>query len=134
MILVDTSVLLDVLGNDAIWADWSQSALESAAATDNLAINDIVYAELSSQFATIEKLDAAIATIGLTHAALPRAALFLAAKAFLLYRSRRGARTGVLSDFFIGAHAAVEGCRLVTRDTRHVSSYFPDVSLIAPRT
>ncbi|HWE05519.1 MAG TPA: PIN domain-containing protein, partial [Rhizomicrobium sp.] len=103
MILVDTSVALDVL-TDSTWADWSQSALERAAAEEDLAINDVIYSELSTRYETIEKLNSAVAGLGLHHAAIPRPALFLAGKAFLRYRERGGMRTGVLSDFFIGAH------------------------------
>ena len=131
MILVDTSVLLDVL-NDSVWADWSQSALERAAADDDLAINQVIYAELSTRYETVEALDSAVGGLGLQHAAIPRTALFLAGKAFLRYRQQRGARTDVLSDFFIGAHAAVADCPLITCDTRRIAHYFPRVTLIAP--
>lgn len=132
MILVDTSVLLDVLQNDARWADWSEAALESAAARDALAINDIVYAELSTRYDGIERLDSALAAMNLVQAHIPRPALFLAGKAYLRYRRRGGTNTGVLSDFFVGAHAAVAGAALLTRDTGRVRSHFPTVSLISP--
>jgi hypothetical protein len=132
VILVDTSVLLDVLQDDPEWAEWSQTALEDAAARDRLAINDIVYAELSTRYARFEALDAALAAMALSHPAIPRPALFLAGKAFLRYRARGGTRTGVLADFFVGAHAAVEGAALVTRDTARIRTYFPSVHLIAP--
>ena len=132
MILVDTSVLLDVLTDDPVWADWSQSALEHASAKGDLGINDIVFSELSMRFETVEALDSAVAPMGLRHSPIPRAALFLAGKAFLRYRQQRGTRTGVLSDFFIGAHAAVADCPLITRDTRRIAHYFPGVALIAP--
>jgi predicted nucleic acid-binding protein len=133
VILVDTSVLLDIFAEDATWADWSLAALEQAAARDDLVINDVIYAELSTRYATIEALDAAIAGMVLRHASLPRKSLFLAGKAFRLCRERRGAKTGVLADFFIGAHAACEGWPLLTRDTRRIASYFPTVQLIAPK-
>lgn len=132
MILVDTSVLLDVLKGDPHWADWSQTALEAAASRDELVINDIVYAELSTRYVRIEALDAAVAAMALKHSAIPRPALFLAGKAFLRYRKRGGTRTGVLPDFFIGAHAAVERAVLLTRDAEKVRTYFPSVALIAP--
>ncbi len=132
MILVDTSVLLDVLQDDPEWAEWSQAALETASANDTLAINDIVYAELSTRYRRLEDLDAVVASMRLAHAPMPRAALFLAGKAFLRYRTQGGTRTGVLSDFFIGAQAAVEDVSLLTRDTRRVRAYFPTVALIAP--
>jgi predicted nucleic acid-binding protein len=132
MILVDTSVLLDVLAGDVVWADRSQAALKSASATDDLTINDIIYAELTTYFDSFEALDRVIDTMELRHAVIPRAALFLAGKAFLQDRSRRGTRTGVLSDFFVGAHAAAEDWPLLTRDTRRIASYFPSVQLITP--
>jgi hypothetical protein len=111
---------------------WSLRALEEAASRDELVINDIVYAELSTRYARIEVLDAALTTMSLKHSAIPRAALFLAGKAFLRYRKRGGTRTGVLSDFFIGAHAAVERATLLTRDVEKMRTYFPAVDLIAP--
>lgn len=132
MILVDTSVLLDVLKDEQEWADRSEAALVAASAIGGIAIDDIVYAELSTRYRRIEDLDAAIGAMGLTHAPIPRAALFLAGKAFLRYRKLGGTRTGVLSDFFIGAHAAVEGWPLLTRDDGRVKAYFPTVELIAP--
>ena len=132
MILVDTSVLLDVLKGDPHWLGWSRSALEAAASREELVINDIVYAELSTRYTRIEALDEAIGAMALKHSAIPRDALFLAGKAFLRYRKRGGTRTGVLSDFFIGAHAAVERSQLLTRDIERVRTYFPTVDLIAP--
>jgi len=132
MIVVDTSVLLDVLKNDPVWADSSQQALDRAVARDELVINDIVYAELSSRFSAIEDLDRTIAAMPVRHAPMPRAALFLAGKAFLRYRQSGGAKTGVLPDFFVGAHAAVERAPLLTRDTARVRTYFPTIKLITP--
>jgi predicted nucleic acid-binding protein len=132
MILVDTSVLLDVLKIDPVWADRSQQALDRAAASDELAINDVVYAELSSRFPTIEDLDQTVAAMPVRHASLPRAALFLAGKAFVKYRQSGGTKSGVLPDFFVGAHAAIENATLLTRDTARIRAYFPTVSLITP--
>lgn len=132
MILVDTSVLLDVLTADAQWGARSEIALRHASQTDELAINDIVYAELSARYGRIEKLDSTIAAMELRHEPIPRAALFLAGKAFITYRGKGGTKTGVLSDFFIGAHAAVAGYALLTRDFSRVRSYFPTVRLIGP--
>ena len=132
MILVDTRVLLDVLTADVQWGARSESALLNAAQTDELAINDIVYAELSVRYDRIEKLNSAIATMQLRHEPMPRSALFLAGKAFLKYRTQGGTKTGVLSDFFIGACAAVADVPLLTRDPSRVRSYFPTVRLMAP--
>lgn len=132
MILVDTNVLLDVAGNDPVWADWSQDQLERLALTDSLVINPLVYAEFAMGFARIEEVEAVLAAIALPLVPLPREALFLAGKAFLAYRRRGGSRTGVLPDFMIGAHAAVEGWSLLTRDVARYRSYFPAVRLITP--
>jgi predicted nucleic acid-binding protein len=130
--LVDTNVLLDLFTNDAVWADWSIRQLDSAAVSGGLAINDVVYAELSVRFAAIETLDAALDEAGVIMEPMPRPALFLAGKAFQHYRAAGGARTGVLPDFFIGAHAAVSGAALLTRDAQRYRTYFPRLALLTP--
>lgn len=132
MILVDTNVLFDVLTNDAEWADWSQRHLEIYALEDQLIINPVIYAELSSRFEHIDALESALITANIEVVEVPRTALFLAGKAYRLYRERRGIKTSVLPDFFIGAHAAVAAIPLLTRDTTRYRSYFPTVELIAP--
>ena len=132
MILVDTNVLVDVVTDDPLWAEWSQRQLTLAAARDDLAINDVVYAELSVRYATIEELDAMIREASLVSAVVPRLALFLAGKAFQRYRSAGGIRTGVLPDFFIGAHAVISDSMLITRDAARYRTYFPGIMLIAP--
>lgn len=132
MTLIDTNVLLDLVTNDAKWADWSIRQLDAAAFKGPLRINDVVYAELSVRFATIETLDDALDEVAISIAAMPRAALFLAGKVFQRYRAAGGTRTGVLPDFFIGAHAAVAGLPLLTRDARRYRSYFPGVELVTP--
>ena len=132
MILVDTNVLLDLLQDDPRWAFWSQGQLESASLTDRLAINPVIYSELSIAFERIEELEAAISEANLAVETLPREALFLAGKAFVKYRRRKGSRQGVLPDFYIGAHAAVLGVPILTRDVERYRSYFPTVRLIPP--
>jgi len=134
LILVDTNVILDLVENDPVWADWSQQQLESASLRDDLCINAVIYAELSIAFETIEELEAVLARAELVLQTIPREALFLAGKVFLQYRRRKGTRQSVLSDFFIGAHAAVQGLNLLTRDTRRYATYFPSVLLIGPST
>ncbi len=130
--LVDTNVLLDVVTNDPVWADWSIRQLDTAAVKGPLIVNDVIYAELSVRFATIEALDSVLAETGIELAPIPRAALFLAGKVFRRYRAAGGVRTGVLPDFFIGAHAAVTGIALLSRDTRRYHGYFPTVDLVTP--
>jgi predicted nucleic acid-binding protein len=132
VILVDSNVLIDVATNDPVWSEWSQQQLTTAATVDELAINDLVYAELSVGYAGVDELDRAIQRVGITLAPIPRAALFIAGRVFQRYRAAGGIRTGVLPDFFLGAHAAVAGVRLLTRDTRRYRTYFPELTLIAP--
>jgi predicted nucleic acid-binding protein len=132
MILVDTNVLLDLVTDDPVWADWSQQQLNAAALRDRLAINPIIYAEFSSRFARIEDIDAMLASVEIVVAEMPRTALFLAGQVFKAYRRRGGHRPSVLPDFFIGAHAVVLGAPLVTRDVGRYRTYFSTLELVAP--
>lgn len=132
MILVDTNVLIDVLEDDPGWADWSIAQLRAQSRAHALAINPVIYAELSLTFSTVEMLDAAVDNMGLKVVEISRPALFLAGKAFAQYRRKGGKKTSVLADFFIGAQAAVMGWPLLTRDTRRYQAYFPKLKLIAP--
>jgi len=132
MTLVDSNVLLDLMTDGEAWADWSQAKLEQAAMSGPLVINDVIYAEISTRYATVEAVDAALSDLNINIAMIPRTALFLAGKAYLRYRAAGGARIGVLADFFIGAHAAAEELPLLTRDARRYRNYFPTVNLIAP--
>ena len=116
MLLVDTNVLVDVLENDPAWVEWSIQQLRAQAQIHALIINPIIYAELSLTFATAEALDATLDSLKLPVVEIPKSALFLAGKAFVRYRRGGGKKTNVLADFFIGAHAAVSGCPLLTRD------------------
>ncbi len=132
MVLVDTNVLVDVLQDDPQWADWSIGQLRAQARVHALAINPIVYADLSLSFSSVEALDSVVARMELTLHEVPRPALFLAGKAFAQYRRRGGAKAQVLPDFIIGAHAAVSGWSLLTRDATRYRSYFPALPVIAP--
>jgi predicted nucleic acid-binding protein len=134
MVLVDTNVIIDVWQDDPIWYDWSAAQLRAQSLIHELAINPVIYAEVSLTFETIETLDRELGTLQLSLRELPRAALFLASRAFREYRRAGGTRGGVLSDFFIGAHAAVLGCALLTRDPARYRRYFPTVELLAPRS
>ena len=130
--LVDTNVLVDVLQDDPEWADWSITQLRAQSRVHRLAINPIIYAELSLTFSTVEALDKVIDGMALAMLEIPKPALFLAGKAFVQYRRRRGVKTNVLGDFFIGAHAAVSRVPVLTRDARRYQTYFPSVRLITP--
>lgn len=131
--LVDSNVLLDVLTEDPSWFEWSASALARCAEEGPLAINPLVYAEVSVGFERIEDLDEALDSAGFQRLALPWAAAFLAGKCFLRYRRRGGARSSTLPDFYIGAHALVEGRTLLTRDAARYRTYFPRLALVAPK-
>jgi predicted nucleic acid-binding protein len=133
MLLVDTNVLVDVLEDDPDWADWSVRQLRAQSQVHELLINPVIYAELSLTFDSVQTLDDAIEGMGITVKELPRPALFLAGKAFVKYRRGGGSKGNVLADFFIGAHAAVLGCSILTRDARRYRGYFPSVSLLTPQ-
>jgi predicted nucleic acid-binding protein len=130
--LVDSSVVLDIVTDDPAWGDWSADALAQARDEGRLVINPIVYAEVSTGFNRIEDLDDSIPASDFEREPLPYQAGFVAGKAFLIYRKQGGVRHSPLPDFYIGAHAAVSGYRLLTRDPSRFRTYFPSVELIAP--
>jgi predicted nucleic acid-binding protein len=130
--LVDACVILDLTTDNPKWADWSAAALAGAADEGPLVINPIVYAEVSVDFASIEDLDDVLRSADLRREPLPFEAGFLAGKAYVAYRRRGGTRRSPLADFYLGAHAAIAGHRLLTRDSARYSSYFPTVKLIVP--
>ncbi len=133
MILVDTNVLIDIAVEDPRWADWSSEQLAQARDSEKVALNAIVYAELSVHFASAEQLESVLAPFRFERLHLPWEAAFVAGKAFKRYRSRGGIKSAPLPDFFIGAHAAVAGLTLLTRDPRRYREYFPSVQLISPK-
>lgn len=132
MLLVDTNVLVDVLEDDPAWADWSVRQLRAQAQVHQLFINPVIYSELSLAFGSVKALDETIEGMGLTFQELPRPALFLAGRAFVKYRREDGTKANVLPDFFIGAHAAVLSCGILTRDGSRYRKYFPRVALVVP--
>ncbi len=129
-VLVDTNVILDVTANDPVWRQWSEEHL--AKLVGRLVVNPLVYTELCHSATKIEVVESALTSLGLVYLELPREALFLASKAFRDYRKKGGTKTAPLADFFIGAHAAVEGFKLLTRDVNRYRTYFPGVKLIHP--
>lgn len=130
--LVDSSVVLDIVTEDPAWATWSGDALARARDEGQLVINPIVYAEVSTGFDRVEDLDDVLPAEDFRREGLPYEAGFIAGKAFLAYRRRGGEKRAPLPDFYIGAHAAVRGYRLLTRDVARYRTYFPTVELIAP--
>jgi predicted nucleic acid-binding protein len=134
VILIDSCVVTDLADPDSAWFDWSASTLEKLDRDNTLVINPIIYAECSVGFERIEEVEALFEHLGFAMRPLPKEALFLAGKAFLQYRRRKGQKGNVLPDFFIGAHAAVAGYRLISRDKGRFSTYFPSVDLILPES
>lgn len=131
-IFVDSNVILDIFLDDLNWAEWSELTLNRYNITHTLYINPIIYSEVSIGFERIEELENAISGCGFQMLQVPKEALFLAGKAFVRYRKRKGEKLSPLPDFFIGAHAAVLGLELITRDVSRYISYFPSVNLIKP--
>lgn len=130
--LVDSNVLLDLMTEDAQWSAWSADTLAEVADRSRLVVNPMIYAEVSVRYSRIEDLEDALPPSFFTREAIPYEAAFLAGKCFLDYRRRGGSRTSPLPDFFIGAHAAVAGYALLTRDATRYRTYFPRLELIAP--
>jgi predicted nucleic acid-binding protein len=131
-VLVDSNVILDVATEDPTWGEWSATALARAADRSILVINPIVFAEVSVSFDRVEDLEEALPPEIYRRDSLPYEAAFLAGKSFLAYRKRGGRRLVPLPDFYIGAHAAVAGHQLLTRDASRYKAYFPRLVLIAP--
>jgi hypothetical protein len=131
-VFVDANVVLDVVTRDPIWSGWSLAHLDTISLEDELAINDVVYAEISTGYDTMAQVDEVIEGMKLKLVPIPRPALFVAAKMHQRYRKRGGTKTSVLPDFFIGAQALVSKVPLLTRDGRRYRTYFPQLQLIAP--
>jgi predicted nucleic acid-binding protein len=130
--LADTNILLYLATADLVWAGWPERQLDLAAARGALLVNEVAYAELSVGFERMEETDAFLATAGIDLAPLPREALFLAGKVCIRCRARGGTRSGVLPDFFIGAHAAVSGLPLLTQDIARYRTWVSTLTLLAP--
>ena len=131
-VMIDSNVLLDILAKDPLWHSWSAMALEGVADRFRLVINAVIYSEVSVHYSRIEDLDAALPKSIFERELIPYEAAFLAGKSFLAYRRRGGTKQSPLPDFFIGAHAAVAGYRLLTRDAVRYRTYFPKLHLITP--
>ncbi|WP_377290804.1 type II toxin-antitoxin system VapC family toxin [Rhizobium sp. SG2393] len=132
--LIDTNVLVDIAVRDPAWSDWSRRWLARVAAAGGMVVNPIVYSEFSFRYETIDDVDRLLPEDTFRREDIPWHAAFLAARAFRIYRSGGGQRTRVLPDFLIGAHAAIMGYRLLTRDPSGYRRYFPTVDLITPET
>ncbi len=131
-VLIDSNVLLDLMTEDARWFSWSAEAVGSVADRFRLVVNPVIYAEVSVRYSRIEDLEEALPKASFDREPIPFEAAFLAGKSFLAYRRRGGTKRSPLPDFFIGAHAAIAGYRLLTRDAARYQTYFPKLALIAP--
>lgn len=134
VILIDSCIITDLAAPESDWFEWSASTLERLDQNNTMVINPIIYAECSVGFARIEEVEALFESLGFAMNPIPREALFLAGKAFLQYKRCKGEKGNVLPDFFIGAHAAVSGYALVSRDKGRFSTYFPSIELIIPES
>jgi hypothetical protein len=130
--LVDSNVLLDIIFEDVQWCSWSEEMLRKAADAGPLLINQVIYAEVSASYKTIEELESRLPADDFVRSSIPWEAAFLAGKCFLRYKRAGGTRRSPLPDFFIGAHAAVSGLYLLTRDATRYRTYFPGIRLISP--
>ena len=134
IILIDSCVVTDLASPESTWFEWSATTLERLDQDNTMVINPIIYAECSVGFERIEEVEALFGHLGFISKPIPKEALFLAGKAFLQYKKRKGGKTNVLPDFFIGAHAAIANYPLITRDKGRFSTYFPSVELIMPNS
>jgi predicted nucleic acid-binding protein len=130
--LVDSCVLLDVITGDELWADWSARELAAAMDAGRVVINPLIYAEVSVGYETVEELDELLPVGDYEREPLPYLAGFAAGKAFVRYRRGGGDKRSPMPDFYIGAHAALAGYRLLTRDVRRYRTCFPTIDIIAP--
>ncbi len=131
-VIVDSNVLLDIFTEDKRWLSWSSNALERTANESRVVINPVIYGEVSIRFERIEQLDEALPPSIFAREDIPYEAAFLAGKAYLAYRRRAGTKSSLLPDFYVGAHAAIRGYRILTRDIARYRTYFPKLELIAP--
>ncbi len=129
--VIDSSVLLDLFTEDPTWREWSQARLVEAAQRGSLILNAVVLAEIAPRFSHVEALRDAMPSMSVVEE-IPLAASFLAGHAHANYCRSGGDRQAILPDFLIGAHAAVTGRPLLTRDPTRIQSYIPGTDLISP--
>jgi len=132
MILIDSNILLDIFTEDPVWYAWSSKTLAELFDKHSLAINPIIYAEVSIGFKKIEDLEEALPLDSFECLPLSKEIAFLAGKSFLKYKKNGGQKGATLPDFFIGAHAAILNIPLLTRDVNRYKTYFPGLTLISP--
>jgi predicted nucleic acid-binding protein len=130
--MIDSCVYLDVFTKDARWSAWSAEAIAEATSKQKVILNAPIFAELSVRFPSIAELEDILPAEAFHYHDVPREAAFLAGKCFARYRKRGGTKTSPLPDFFIGAHAAISGYTLITRDPRRFREYFPKLKIVCP--
>jgi predicted nucleic acid-binding protein len=128
---VDTNVLLDVFLPDKRFAEQSAGLLKVAYDEGALLICEIVYAELVPQFNDRHTLDSALATLNITISPSSPDVAFLAGERWGQYRKAGGARKRIVTDFLIGAHAAIKAERFLTRDRGLYKSYFEELIILS---
>lgn len=133
-VLIDSNILIDIFSDSEEWGQWSRDQLSMFAGRGRLFINPVIYAEVSIAFTRIEELEDNLALLPIGFREIPKEALFLAGKAFLSYRRKGGLKNAPLPDFYIGAHAAVEGYEVITRDPKRMAHYFPTLTVHSPET
>ncbi len=131
-VLIDSNILIDIFSNNPEWFTWSRDKLTLLSQQTHLYINPIIYTEISIGFKMIEELEESLKLLPIKNMSIPKEALFLAGKAFLKYRRGNGIKSAPLPDFYIGAHGAVEGWRLITRDPKRMKYYYPGLDIISP--
>lgn len=134
MVLIDSNIILDIFTEDSNWFDWSSNALAQCANNNQVAINPIIYAEISVRYNRLEDLEEALPSSFFQRVSLPWEAGFLAGKCFLRYKQNGGVRRSPLPDFYIGAHAVISKMTILTRDASRYRTYFPNLKIIAPST
>lgn len=130
--MIDSNVILDVVSHDSVWFEWSSTKMKELSTKDIFIVNSIIYSEVSIGYHRIEEVESLFTPSYFVREPIPWEACFLAGKCFLQYRKKGGTRTSPLPDFFIGSHALVRGCHLLTRDAARYKTYFPKLHLITP--
>ncbi len=133
--LVDSNILIDILNADSLPAhqEWSSLRLDEASAHGIICLSAVAWAEVPT-LRQRAMLLAVLRPFEFVYEPFPFEAAYPAGQAHRLYRQRGGRRDRTLPDFLIGAHAAVAGHRLLTRDASRYREYFPDLHIICPET
>lgn len=115
------------------WHLVARAAVGKAIFAGDVVLNHVVLAEV---MATPHPDRTAIGLAAWRFLVIPLTdeAAIRAGQAQRLYRQRGGGREAILADFLIGAHAAVLGIPVITRDRRRFAGYFPELTIISPES